>query len=70
MVAIKNDEVKVFEIAWEGFFGNMHLMNLGIQSFEDLCEIAMIMSRPVLKEKGRNVYHVVDASTVYTYKKR
>jgi hypothetical protein len=70
MVAIKNDEVKVFEIAWEGFFGNMHLMNLGIQTFEDLCEIAMIMSRPVLKEKGRNVYHVVDASTVYTYKKR
>ena len=65
-----DNDVKVFEIEWEGFFGNMHLMNIGIATFEDLCEIAMIMSRPVLKEKGRNIYHVVDASTVYTYKKR
>jgi len=68
--ASKSDEVKVFEIEWEGFFGNMHLMNIGIPTFEDLCEIALIISRPLLKEKGRNVYHVVDASTVYTYKKR
>jgi hypothetical protein len=64
------NEVKIFEIEWEGFFGNMHLMNIGIANYEDLCEIAVIMSRPVLKEKGRNIYHVVDASTVYTYKKR
>ena len=70
MVMTKSEEVKVFEIAWEGFFGNMHLMNIGIPTFEDLCEIAVIISRPVLKEKERNVYHVVDASTVYTYKKR
>ena len=67
---LKDTEVKVFEIAWEGFFGNMHLMNVGIPSFEDLCEIAIIMARPLLKEKGRNIYHVVDGSTVYTYKKR
>ena len=64
------NKVKIFEIEWEGFFGNMHLMNIGISNYDDLCEIAVIMSRPVLKEKGRNIYHVVDASTVYTYKKR
>jgi hypothetical protein len=45
-------------------------MNVGISTFENLCEIAIIISRPVLKEKGRNIYHVADASTVYTYKKR
>lgn len=70
MTNVPSDEVKVFEIEWEGFFGSMHLMNIGIPTFEDLCELAIIMSRPVLKEKGRNIYHVVDASTVYTYKKR
>jgi hypothetical protein len=70
MAGIKEGEVKVFEIEWEGFFGNMHLMNIGISTFEDLCEIAVIIGRPVLKEKGRNIYHAVDASTVYTYKKR
>ncbi|MFH1056168.1 MAG: hypothetical protein V1744_08755 [Candidatus Altiarchaeota archaeon] len=69
MVSVRNNEVKIFEIAWEGFFGNMHLMNIGIQTYEDLCEIAIIVGRPMLKERGRNIYHVVDASTVYTYKK-
>jgi hypothetical protein len=64
------DEVKVFEITWEGFFGGMHLMNIGVATFEDLCEIGIIMGRPVLKEKGKNIYHVVDAATVYTFKKR
>ncbi|MBU0762558.1 MAG: DUF5305 domain-containing protein [Candidatus Altiarchaeota archaeon] len=66
----KYSDVKAFEIEWEGFFGNMHLMNVGIHTLEDLMEIAKIISRPVLKEKGRNIYHVLDASTVYTYKKR
>ena len=63
------DEIKVFEIKWEGFFGGMHLMNIGVTSFEDLCELAVIMNRPVLKEKKKSIYHVVDSSTVYTYKK-
>jgi hypothetical protein len=66
----KSADVKVFDIEWEGFFGNVHLMNVGISTFEDLCEIAAIIGRPVLKEKGRNIYHVLDASTVYTHKKR
>jgi hypothetical protein len=61
---------KVFEIEWEGFFGNMHLMNVGIHTYEELSEISKIISKPMLKEKGRNIYHVLDASTVYTYKKR
>jgi len=65
-----SEEVKVFEITWEGFFGGMHLMNIGVLTFEDLCEIGIIMGRPVLKEKGRNIYHVVDAATVYTFKKK
>ncbi|MBD3261381.1 MAG: hypothetical protein GF334_06800 [Candidatus Altiarchaeales archaeon] len=63
-------EVKVFEINWEGFFGGMHMMNIRVQSFEDLCEIGVISNRPVLKEKNKNIYHVVDSSTVYTYKKK
>lgn len=66
----KTEEMKVFEIEWEGFFGNMHLMNVGISKYDDLCEIAKIIGRPILKEKGRNIYHVLDASTVYTHKNR
>ena len=64
------EDIKIFEIQWEGFMGGFHLMNVGVPKFEDLCEIAIIMSKPVLKEKGREVYHVVDSATVYTYKKK
>lgn len=63
-------EVKVYEIRWDNLLGGLHLMNIGVESYEDICEIAALMEKPLLKEKGRERYHVVDSATIYTYIKR
>ena len=62
-------EVKVFEIRWDNLLGGLHLMNIGVKTYEDISEMAKIMGKPLLKEKGKDVYHIVDSATIYTYVK-
>ncbi|MFC2153943.1 hypothetical protein ACFLRC_00480 [Candidatus Altiarchaeota archaeon] len=59
-------EVKIFEIRWDNLLGGLHLMNIGVKKYEDICEIAEMMNKPLLKEKGKERYHVVDSATIYT----
>lgn len=61
-------DVKIYDVEkWHGFMGGVHLLKVEVGDFEEICEIAKLINRPLLYDKKKNRYKVLDGAVVYVY---
>ena len=63
-------KLPVFDITWESFLGGLCMMTIALSSFEDLEEVAKLLKRPILRDRRRKKFYVLDRTTLYVYSER